>query len=428
MKRIAAAALVVGLMVGAFAISGGQKAAVRPDLQVEVENRNPWTNLRLNDAAEKFHFIVVSDRTGGHRARIFSQAVEQINLLQPAFVLSVGDLIEGYTKDKAKVASEWKEFQTYASRLQMPFFYVPGNHDVTNAMQTEEWKSRFGRRYYHFIYKDVLFLAMNTDDPFSDKSARISKEQIDYFAGVLKANPNVRWTFVCVHKPIWTENGLDKNGWLDMEALLKGRNYTVFAGHLHRYQKYVRQGMNYYQLATTGGGSRLRGVRYGEFDQVAWVTVKKTEAPIVANLELKGIYDEALKQPISDEEGVIVYNRKPVFPVAGKVMIDGSPAAEAQIIFWRPDPDDKEGKKATRVSDAWIEADGGYAMSTYTANDGLQAGEYRVTITLRTPPLNPGGTPGKNLLPARYSDQLTSELRVTVKSETNQFNFNLSSK
>ena len=49
----------------------------------------------------------------------------------------------------------------------------------------------------------------------------------------------------------------------------------MFAGHIHRYQKFVRQGMNYYQLATTGGGSKLRGLRYGEFDQIAWVTVQE---------------------------------------------------------------------------------------------------------------------------------------------------------
>ncbi len=428
MKRIAAGALVVGLLVGAFAISGGQKTPLKSDLQIDVENRNPWTNLRLNDAVDNFHFVVVSDRTGGHRARIFSQAVDQINLLQPAFVISVGDLIEGYTKDQARLAKEWKEFQTYTSRLQMPFFYVPGNHDVANPTQTDEWKRRFGRRYYHFIYKDVLFLAVNSDDPHEDKAARISKEQIEYFAAVLKANAGVRWTFICLHKPIWTEKGLDKNGWLEMEALLNGRNYTVFAGHIHRYQKFVRQGMNYYQLATTGGGSKLRGLRYGEFDQVAWVTVKKTETPIIANLMLDGIYNESLKQSITDEDGMPIYNRKPTHPVAGKVTLDGSPAANAQIIFWRPDLADKEGKKVIRVSDAWVEPDGSYSMSSYTANDGLQEGEYRVSITLRTPFFEPSGAPGKNLLPERYADQVTSELRATVKSGTNSFDFSLSSK
>src|SRR5262249_16784053 len=97
MKRLVLAIIALGAAVGAVALSGNQK---RPggELQVEVETRNPWTNLNLHDQADAFHFAVVSDRTGGHRARVFSMAVEQINLLQPAFVISVGDLIEGYTK------------------------------------------------------------------------------------------------------------------------------------------------------------------------------------------------------------------------------------------------------------------------------------------------------------------------------------------
>src|SRR5580692_1064901 len=103
MKRLLFASLTVMLLAGAIAVSGTQKVG-KTDLQVEVEARNPWTNLRLNNDADTFHFVVVSDRTGGHRARIFSQAVQQINLLQPAFVVSVGDLIEGYTKDTARLA------------------------------------------------------------------------------------------------------------------------------------------------------------------------------------------------------------------------------------------------------------------------------------------------------------------------------------
>src|SRR5437879_4764993 len=228
MKRILISALVVALLVGAIAISGGQKTTTKADLQIDIENRNPWTHLRLNNAAENFHFVVVSDRTGGNRGRIFSQAMEQINLLQPTFVVSVGDLIQGYSKDPASLAKQWKELQGYTSKLQMPFFYVPGNHDIANPVETDVWKERFGRRYYHFLYKDVLFLAVCSDDPSEDKeNGKLTKEQVEYFQKVLNDNPNARWTFVLVHKPMWTHSNLDKNGWLDLEKTLAGRNYTV---------------------------------------------------------------------------------------------------------------------------------------------------------------------------------------------------------
>jgi serine/threonine-protein phosphatase CPPED1 len=78
-----------------------------------------------------------------------------------------------------------------------------------------------------------------------------------------------------------------------MEKVLSGRSYTVFAGHEHSYRKFVRKGMNYYQLATTGGSSKLRGVQHGEFDHVVWVTMSK-DGPILANLLLDGILPENL--------------------------------------------------------------------------------------------------------------------------------------
>ena len=104
MKRLFLWGLVVSVLVAAAALSRNQ--GMPPgDLQVEVEveDRNPWTHLRLNNDPGDFQFVVISDRTGGHRPRIFSQAVEQINLLQPEFVLSVGDLIDDQGRHAAVV-------------------------------------------------------------------------------------------------------------------------------------------------------------------------------------------------------------------------------------------------------------------------------------------------------------------------------------
>lgn len=421
LKRIALSVVALAVVAGALAFSGNQKTGVG-GLQVDIENRNPWTHLRLNDAEETFHFVVVSDRTGGHRARVFSQAVEQINLLQPAFVISVGDLIEGYTKDTGALATQWKEFQTYTSRLNMPFFYVPGNHDLANPVEATVWKERFGRRYYHFVYKDVLFLAVCSDDPNEDKEdGKLSKDQIEYFQKVLSENKNVRWTVVCLHKPVWTHKNLDTNGWLDIEKALQGRPYTVFAGHIHRYQKFVRQGMNYYQLATTGGGSKMRGLRYGEFDHLVWVTMGK-QGPTLANVMLDGIYPEDLKRTVTAEEPHPIYNRKQVQPVAGKVTLDGAPIANAYVAFHLPSAD---GKTYSRTSDAFAEGDGTFAMSSYTAFDGVPTGTYAVTVVLREPYFEPSGKLGANRLPAKYADPKTTDLKFEVKTGPNEVTLNL---
>ena len=51
----------------------------------------------------------------------------------------------------------------------------------------------------------------------------------------------MRWTIVSLHRPLWDGPGLAENGWLTVEKALQGRPYTVFAGHIHRFQKFVRQ-------------------------------------------------------------------------------------------------------------------------------------------------------------------------------------------
>ena len=56
-----------------------------------------WTDLPFLNNPMDFQFAIVSDRTGGHRTGVFSRAMHQVNLLQPEFVMSVGDLIEGGT-------------------------------------------------------------------------------------------------------------------------------------------------------------------------------------------------------------------------------------------------------------------------------------------------------------------------------------------
>src|SRR5262245_939162 len=121
MKRLLLAFLSGGLLIAAVCYSGtatNQGGSASGPLQVEVANRNPWQNLRLTKGTEQIHFAIVSDRTGGHRAGIFSKAVTQLNLMQPEFVVSVGDLIEGGSTPE-KTHEQWKEFQTYVNQLQM---------------------------------------------------------------------------------------------------------------------------------------------------------------------------------------------------------------------------------------------------------------------------------------------------------------------
>jgi len=305
MKRLLAGAAVTLVLAGALALSRSSTPSAATSsggLQVAREGRNPWNHLKLNNDPSTFRFAIASDRTGGPRAGVFERAVEQLNLLQPEFVVCVGDLIDSRTEDLTQLNKEWKEFNGFIARLEMPFFYCVGNHDIANPVMDRKWREQFGRSYYHFVYKDVLFLLLNTEDPPRAKSGgRFSKEQIAYARQVLAANRDVRWTMVFLHRPAWTYPDIGQTGWLEIEQALTGRRYSVFAGHKHTYVRYVRNGQKYYMLATTGGESKLRGVPRGEFDHLVWVTMKR-EGPVLANLMMEGIFPEDIKRAFPPEE------------------------------------------------------------------------------------------------------------------------------
>jgi hypothetical protein len=417
MKRFVAGGAAALLLAAAVGLSRTQPVAsapagAPPDLAVQPGPKNPWTHLRINDAPDGFHFAVVSDRTGGHRANVFSRAVKQVNLLQPAFVMSVGDLIEGYTANPDAMGKQWDEFDKFTRRLEMPFFYVPGNHDLSNKAMGDYWAGRYGPAQYHFVYKDVLFLAINTEDP--PGTTAVGAAQRDAIKAALAANPGVRWTFVFMHKPIWTAADLTANGWKAVEDLFAGRKYTVFCGHEHRYVKFVRNGMNYYQLATTGGSSRMRGVEYGEFDQVAWVTVGKGD-PVVANLALDGVLPDDLRTPDGDEP-VAERKRPAVHPVRVTVTADGLPAAGATVNFFKKVPG-KDGAADTwgQTADGLTDASGVATLTTYAANDGVPPGEYAVVVVQTGRFVEYSRDPVEgNKLPRRYATPGTTPLRATV--------------
>ncbi len=408
MKQFAFGLVTAGLIAGALAYSRSDSLEARApgdpnELKIESGDKNPWTSLKLNNDPDQFTFAVVSDRTGGHRDKVFSQAVQRINMLQPQFVMSVGDLIEGYTTKEETIKAQWDEFDGYVKKFEMPFFYTPGNHDVTNKTMVTKWGERYGKRYFSFTYKNVLFLSLCSENP--PDMGTIDKEQQEWVAKTVAAHKDVRWTFVFLHTPIWTAKDLTKNGFGAVEKALMGRKYTVFAGHVHRYQTFERNGAEYYQLATTGGGSRLRGVEYGEFDHVAWITMKK-DKPLITNIMLDGILPANLKTPESTEKGVD-RKMKPTFPVSGRITVGGDPVSGAVVALHTYDA---EKKTYARVAEGRTDDLGRFQVTTYAKFDGAPADDYTVTVTKA---------------PAIYAAPATSTLKLKIHETPNTLNLDL---
>ena len=265
--------------------------AALPQIEIAPAEPNAYTHLDVKNNPRDFQFAIISDRTGGQRAGKFQEGIQKINLLKPELVMSVGDGIEGYTEDLAEMNSQWDELDGIMAESEAPFFYVPGNHDISNEHMLEAWKARYGSPYYFFVYQDVLFVILNSEDP---PPKQLSDEQLAFVEDVLAKHADVRWSLFFMHVPLWQFD--HPTNWDKLEALVKDRKYTVFAGHTHDYMKTERQGRRYIILATTGGGSQLMGPAHGEFDQVAWVTMTD-DGPVLANLFLNGIWNENVRTP-----------------------------------------------------------------------------------------------------------------------------------
>lgn len=291
-----------------------------------------------------FSFAVFSDRTGLARPGVFERAVSIANLMRPAFVVQVGDTIEGYTREPAKLDEMWREFDDIIAPLEVPFYRVPGNHDVGNLVMRDEWLRRNGPLHYHFRYRDVLFLVIDTQDPPQPLSemlrpigpvlelpphveqlldradetpeqqligeimglmnsdpasfqlilgaikngtqpARISEEQLSEAEAVIAEHDDVRWSFLFMHMPAWQGDG--HPGLERIRRAFRDRRYTAFAGHCHNYHRTVIEGHDHVRLATTGG-ARILDTTDGDFDHITWVSMTAA-GPRIANIVLDGV-------------------------------------------------------------------------------------------------------------------------------------------
>ncbi|HEX4506654.1 MAG TPA: metallophosphoesterase [Alphaproteobacteria bacterium] len=284
--------------------------------------------------AAPLRFAVIGDNTGIARPGVFDAAMTQIGWLKPDFILSVGDLIEGYNDDKATIARQWDAIERSIAKAGVPFIHTPGNHDVNNPVTLDAWRERRGPGYYAFTYKGALFIILNTEDPptpMAEKAAaqfysmvdlmakdpdkaektigdyiagstakanagaeyadadkcNISDRQLAFVRDTLARHEKVAWTFVILHKPAWK---MASPAFARIQAMLGQRPYTVFAGHTHYFTHDVLDGHDLINMATTGGIKQQNGP--GTLDHTMLVTLEPA-GPRYANIRLSGLMDVA---------------------------------------------------------------------------------------------------------------------------------------
>jgi len=129
-----------------------------------------------------------------------------------------------------------------------------------------------------------------------DETGAISSTQSEYMVKAMADNPDVRWTFLLLHKSPWTSGNTPN--WAAIETALGERPYTVFHGHRHAYKYEQHNGHDHIRLATTGGVQMPGHGR--SMDQVMLVTVDD-EGVDIANILMAGILDKTGHVPLSGD-------------------------------------------------------------------------------------------------------------------------------
>ena len=94
---------------------------------------------------ESFRFVILGDRTGEARPGVYEQVWQEAAAEDPAFVVTVGDTIEGM--NDATAQTEWQDLERILEPYgSYPLYFTPGNHDIWSAASEQEFRQYAGHR------------------------------------------------------------------------------------------------------------------------------------------------------------------------------------------------------------------------------------------------------------------------------------------
>ena len=229
-------------------------------------------------ADDEFHFVVLGDSQFDHPAA-FNRLIDQTRLLRPAFVIQVGDLIDGYLSDLDAIDGQWRRFQQQIAPLgPVTYVPIPGNHDVYGGKRLPDpalerrYEALWGDLYFHFRYRNSTFIGLNSDPSGAPNS--IDSAQMAWLKQVLAAN-EAEHTFVFMHRPLRQMSNGDA-----LHELLRNHGVShVFYGHFHHYHHEVRDGVHYV-MTNASGENTVKVAELGGDKHLVQVSVRDNEVSV----------------------------------------------------------------------------------------------------------------------------------------------------
>jgi hypothetical protein len=217
-------------------------------------------------------FAIIGDRTGGHVPGIYGQVATEVERLRPDFVMTVGDMIEGYVDDTTRIIREWEEYDSIVEPISSPIYYTPGNHDIWSDISEDLYRRFIGAPYFSFDQESVHFVILDVSR--WESSDDIPSEQIDWLIDDLEKHQDSAYTLVFYHKPFWEQTTAEGKPDTLHSLFVRFGVDAVFTGHYHDYFVGEFDGVVYTCIGSSGAETipSPTGLEY----HFAWVTIDKT--------------------------------------------------------------------------------------------------------------------------------------------------------
>ncbi len=151
---------------------------------------------------QNYRFAVVGDRTGSCVGGVFADIIDEVELLDPDFVMCVGDLIHGYTEDTLAIHAQWDTLLDIVEKLPCTFHFVAGNHEIQNETDRRIYEQRTGvKRYYSFDHKNSHFIILDNSMTYWTIPQEMDQEQIDWLKEDLEQHKDADNVFVFLPHP-----------------------------------------------------------------------------------------------------------------------------------------------------------------------------------------------------------------------------------
>lgn len=300
-----------------------------------------------------FHVAILGDRTGGHVPGVYPAVIDEVNLLGPDIVVTVGDHIEGYEDDLDVARAEWDSLNPLLGRLNAPVYMTPGNHDIWSDAAEPVYVEKTGQKpYYSFDYEGVHFVILDTGR--IETAAALAGAQLEWLLADLEEHKDAARTFVFFHKPFW-EQALPQGKPDPLhDVFVKYGVDAVFNGHYHVTIMERFDGIDYVVIGSSGVGIEhaSQSVPRGEFYQFGWVTVRPDGHEIAVvdqgNVHPFGVVTEATLAEVARVESENVT----VTPV--RVVEDTSARAEVTVTVRNGSSRSIDDTLVWDVPDGWV--------------------------------------------------------------------------